>query len=215
MFNSKSCYSPSTSSDVLLSSVMALSDQSFCQLNVITPAGMKNGLWHLTAFPAPLNCMYTQTMHTQYTLKFTQTAPDVVQTRFFRFTPASDSNASQVSTCDWVSPPCSHCFFVLFFFSVRNGLLGASLWVVFSPWYSQGIHLHSQCTTCPLYISMFGNVYSIYFLSLFFGSSGLSYCAQSHYVENAWWTTQQKVKQKCSDGCALRGAGQTVRNVFS
>lgn len=44
MFNSKSCYSPSTSSDVLLSSVMALSDQSFCQLNVITPAGMKNGL---------------------------------------------------------------------------------------------------------------------------------------------------------------------------
>lgn len=86
-----------------------------CQISpfVLTPAGLKNGLWHLTAFPAPLNCMYTQSMLTQYTLKCTQTAPDVVETRFFRFTPASDSNASQVSTCDWVSPPCSHCFVFL------------------------------------------------------------------------------------------------------
>lgn len=53
---------------------------------------------------------------------------------------------------------------IVLFFCVSNGLLGASLWVVFPPWYSQGIHLHSQCTTHPLNISMFGNVYSIFFL---------------------------------------------------
>lgn len=110
-----------------------------CQISpfVLTPAGLKNGLWHLTAFPAPLNCAYTLSMLTQYTLKCTQTAPDVVETRFFRFTPASDSNASQVSSCDWVSPPCSHCFFFLW---------AMDCWVHHSGWsFLHGIHREFIC----------------------------------------------------------------------
>lgn len=104
---------------------------------------------------------------------------------------------------------------IVLFFCVSNGLLGASLWVVSLPWYSQGIHLHSQCTTHPLNISMFGNVYSISFL-FFRLKWAIVLCTVTLCRKClGWWTTQQKVKQKCTDGCALWGAGQTVRNVFA
>ena len=182
-----------------------------CQISpfVLTPAGLKNGLWHLTAFPAPLNCAYTLSMLTQYTLKCTQTAPDVVETRFFRFTPASDSNASQVSSCDWVSPPCSHCFFFLW---------AMDCWVHHSGWsFLHGIHREFICIhNAPRILLTSACLETcIHFFFFFFVSSGQSYCAWWHYAEKGWWTTQQKIKQKCTDGCALCGAGQTVRNVFA
>lgn len=97
--------------------------------SVLTPAVRRD--------PALLNCMYIKV--------YSRAAPEVIETHCIQ-TPATDS--SQVTSCDWVSPPCS-CFFLTAAKQRSRGLFGTSLWVVFV----RG-HLHSQCTTYLLYITL-------------------------------------------------------------
>lgn len=80
-----------------------------------------------------------------YIKVYSRAAPEVIETHCIQ-TPATDS--SQVTSCDWVSPPCS-CFFLTAAKQRSRGLFGTSLWVVFV----RG-HLHSQCTTYLLYITL-------------------------------------------------------------